>query len=443
MDMRKVLLLAVVWSGGAVWADQIGAVSGVVGSPTIAGAVAHMDTKINDGDEVITGPGEAVALCLDSKVVIKLDARTAIKVRELPEKTDIQLEHGKARVYIAKRDGTRPVVMTDPKASVTAHGTVFLGDFDDQTGNSSYSADESNISVNSGGQTTNVGPGQQANYAAGQLLGLGASTGGVGGALGTLGTLDQAGRQDAVVTQQRQSANVAAFSILNTGRTSSITPVETNTQGNNSSSNNGTGTNENGQNPAGGNQTEASDQAAPPVPSYNVGQLNTGAGTPPIPAGVVQNQTVTNLVQSGQVPGITPTPVTSTGGFSDITAHLTAGGTLDFSVRDNGIPDGDTINLSVVNNGATVLTQQNVVLTSAAQKFSAPASAGNVDLHIVSVSDGQVPPNTGQVSVANVDSGKAKQSYGINAGDEAILHIAANAAPGPAGAARSRARVRR
>src|SRR5438046_968581 len=75
-------------------AEGVGRVSASFGKPTINGKTITLATPVENGDQITTGPTDAAALLLDSKVVVKIDGDTVLRVVEEQGKTDIKIDRG-------------------------------------------------------------------------------------------------------------------------------------------------------------------------------------------------------------------------------------------------------------------------------------------------------------------------------------------------------------
>src|SRR4051812_37624896 len=86
-------------------------------------------------DERIVTDGGGMTLLLASRVVLKVDANTALSVSESTAQTSITLEHGTAHVFVGKRPAASGVVvLQDAQVRAETEQGVFLASFDPATG---------------------------------------------------------------------------------------------------------------------------------------------------------------------------------------------------------------------------------------------------------------------------------------------------------------------
>lgn len=171
----------------AAYADQpIGRVSAAIGDVQIKGTAgtrkAVIAAPVYEGETVVTGSGQAASVLLDSKVVVKLDADTEVRITQSGvaqqpadhlKDTHLQLGKGTTEVFLGKRgplDGA--VALTDTIATIDATGTVFAASYAPAQHEGTYFCEESKITVHpaAGGPATVVPANQMALVRDGKLV---------------------------------------------------------------------------------------------------------------------------------------------------------------------------------------------------------------------------------------------------------------------------------
>ncbi len=136
---------AVRFGGGALAAEPVGTISGVVGSAKlirVSGGVepAHFDKKVFDGDAVETAAGGKVRVELNDRSVLTIapDSRVAVETRASGDRagrrrTLLNLMYGRVRAKVDKankRDGTGSAFQVRTKSAVAGvRGTDFVTSF--------------------------------------------------------------------------------------------------------------------------------------------------------------------------------------------------------------------------------------------------------------------------------------------------------------------------
>ena len=116
-------------------------------------------------------------------------------------------------------------------------------------------------------------------------------------------------------------------------------------------------------------------------------------------------------------------PTGSTGGFIDAAILLP----LSFRLFDSGnIEDGDIVTLQVRSLNGVNIAPTNVRLTFAGRVFAPKVAVGPVEIRIVAVNEGSVPPNTGGLTIlSRVVEGPSAQNFDLGQGESGILRIVA------------------
>src|SRR5687767_11328116 len=132
-------------------------------------------SPVHNGDRVVVGnQGAAATLLLDSRVVLTLNAGTALRVIEQRGKTELRLERGQADVFVGQRPPDHgPVALVDPESVIETTGTIFLASYSPQTRTGVYACEEKAIKLSTrGGQSVSVPAGRQARVRGGAFAGL-------------------------------------------------------------------------------------------------------------------------------------------------------------------------------------------------------------------------------------------------------------------------------
>jgi len=114
------------------------------------------------------------------------------------------------------------------------------------------------------------------------------------------------------------------------------------------------------------------------------------------------------------------------GDFSESTAGLSdviITGLLSFRLFDHAVEDGDIVALNVTGGGGTALAAT-VRLTNGGQVFNTGIGSGQAVIGITAQNLGDLPPNTGAISVVNpVVSGNATQTYNLEVGQTGLMRV--------------------
>jgi hypothetical protein len=109
----------------------------------------------------------------------------------------------------------------------------------------------------------------------------------------------------------------------------------------------------------------------------------------------------------------------STAGLSDVVVS----GLLSFLLFDHAIEDGDIVALNVTGGGATAIAAT-VKLTNAGQIFNTGIGSGQAVISITALNLGDLPPNTGAISVTSpIVSGNGTQIYNLEVGETGLMRI--------------------
>lgn len=109
-----------------------------------------------------------------------------------------------------------------------------------------------------------------------------------------------------------------------------------------------------------------------------------------------------------------------TSGLSDVTVNLN---TISVTLTDNGsLVDGDTVTVSL--NGE-VIADNHVLAGPPGTELALTLKSGANTLEIYAVNEGDVSPNTAQLSISSVIEGAAVQEWRLYAGETGSLTISA------------------
>jgi hypothetical protein len=112
--------------------------------------------------------------------------------------------------------------------------------------------------------------------------------------------------------------------------------------------------------------------------------------------------------------------------FIDSTAGLSnlaiSGTTLSAIFADFGLEDGDIIDITITQLGATLFTQR-LTLKNAGTAILTNLRQGVARVEIFAVNEGFASPNTAEISVNNVTAGDSVQQYSLQTGEIAILRV--------------------
>jgi hypothetical protein len=386
MNSRKFLAVIAIFAlllstSLASAAERVGRVSASFGKPTINGKPITLATPVENGDQIATGPTDAAALLLDSKVVVKIEGDTVLRVVEEQGKTDIKIDRGTVQVFVAKRAANQgPVALTDPDATMEAIGTIFAASYAPATREGRYAALESFIDVkgNADPNATHVNVNNEAVLRNGKLVGV--------------GPIDRE-------ALRRRTGNINQMN-LNAARQSGAQFWR---------------------------RAAARD-------ALNLIQVATGPARPGEHAAdaialtdALNDARQFHSIQVLSSAGILNTGGTggggSSGGFGDVVVQLDPGSLLNFSVLDSGVEDGDHVRLKITSGGKTVL-DRTVNMTNAGETFSQKVTPGKVRLSVTALNEGSLPPNTGEVNVTSaVISGDNQQLFDLNKGETGVLRI--------------------
>jgi len=104
-------------------------------------------SAVNNEDRVVTDGG-GVSILLASRVVLKMDAESAIRISEQAGQTMIVLEHGTVHVYVGQRP-TRDAIVTlaDANTRIECKQGVFLASYSDKAREGYYACEHGSVSL--------------------------------------------------------------------------------------------------------------------------------------------------------------------------------------------------------------------------------------------------------------------------------------------------------
>jgi hypothetical protein len=131
--------------------EPIGRVTAAFGTGTADTAAGSrkidLQSLINNDERITTGGGGMTVL-LASRVVLKIDAQTAVSIFEGPSQTNIRVEHGTVHIFVGKRPGaTGPVCAGDANGCVETGEGVFLISSNPDTKESYFASEHGSISL--------------------------------------------------------------------------------------------------------------------------------------------------------------------------------------------------------------------------------------------------------------------------------------------------------
>jgi hypothetical protein len=157
-------------------AEPVGRVTSAFGLVTIQGdrgpgRVVGGLAAIDNQERIITAPTSAATVLLNSKVVLKLDGATTVRLVEKKGRTEFVLERGKVQVFVGDRGpNLGPVAMVEPESEIITTGTVFFASYAPDTRTGSYSCIEHAMKLSTqGGDSATVQAGQTARVERGRL----------------------------------------------------------------------------------------------------------------------------------------------------------------------------------------------------------------------------------------------------------------------------------
>jgi hypothetical protein len=104
-------------------------------------------SAVNNEDRVVTDGG-GVSILLASRVVLKMDAESAIRISEQPGQTMIVLEHGTVHVYVGQRPAQDAIVtLADANSRIECKLGVFLASYSDKAKEGYYACEHGNIAL--------------------------------------------------------------------------------------------------------------------------------------------------------------------------------------------------------------------------------------------------------------------------------------------------------
>ena len=109
----------------------------------------------------------------------------------------------------------------------------------------------------------------------------------------------------------------------------------------------------------------------------------------------------------------------STVGLSDISM---SGFTLRYILRDFGLEDGDDINIVISQFGRSIF-ETDLSLLNAGTDFEINLRPGVASIVITALDEGDISPNTAEISLQNVVEGEAVQTYSLLEGETATLRV--------------------
>jgi hypothetical protein len=154
---------------------RVGRISTAAGGVTIAGErgarEAGIAESIFNNETVTTAATAAATVLLDSKVLIKLDGSSAVRIVEREGRTEFQLERGAVEVFAGKRPPGVEVAMVDTESIIITTTTVFFAQYVPATRTGTYACEEHAIKLTTrgDGKTTVVQAGKLARVRAGAL----------------------------------------------------------------------------------------------------------------------------------------------------------------------------------------------------------------------------------------------------------------------------------
>jgi hypothetical protein len=113
-------------------------------------------SAVNNEDRVVTDGG-GVSILLASRVVLKMDAESAIRISEQPNQTMIVLEHGTVHVYVGQRPVRDAIVtLADANTRIECTQGVFLASYSDTAREGYYACEHGNVSLTATNEKKNV-----------------------------------------------------------------------------------------------------------------------------------------------------------------------------------------------------------------------------------------------------------------------------------------------
>lgn len=151
--VRSALLLATATPTFALAgeAQPIGRITAAFGSGTIVSneqtRSADLHALINNDELITTGAG-GVSVLLTSRVVLKIDAHSSVRVWESTGQTNILVEYGTVHVFVGRRAVENGfVAVHDGNGRIETTTAVFLASYDPTTRKSYYACEENVIRV--------------------------------------------------------------------------------------------------------------------------------------------------------------------------------------------------------------------------------------------------------------------------------------------------------
>lgn len=155
--------------------QPIGRVTAAFGSGSIfaeeQARPADLHALVNNNELITTGQG-GLSILLASRIVLKIDSHSAVRIWEGTGQTNIQVDYGTAHVFVGRRAVTNGVVQVhDGNAVIEATTAVFLVSYDPDSRKSYYACEENSVLVRprrDGIQAFTLASNQQAQLAADQ-----------------------------------------------------------------------------------------------------------------------------------------------------------------------------------------------------------------------------------------------------------------------------------
>lgn len=129
----------------------IGRITAAFGQATIEGPsgtrTGDLHSTIGNDEKIVTS-GAGVTVLLASRVVLKIDADSAVVVTESPDQTHIVLEQGTVHVFVGQRPNPSAIVtLQDPLVRLETRTGVVLASYDPRTNQGYYACEHNSVQM--------------------------------------------------------------------------------------------------------------------------------------------------------------------------------------------------------------------------------------------------------------------------------------------------------
>ncbi len=163
------LILCLAWLAAPAAGEAL--LSAVAGDATVNGVPAELQTPVDPGNTLVTGPESSCSVLVDKKSLIQVCGRTALKLREDDDAQVVVLEEGSARAVVGPRTSARPLEIHTPLAVAQILGTIIDSAVNRDTGTVVFALEEGSARVSfadptidpivlNAGEQVNIRPGE-------------------------------------------------------------------------------------------------------------------------------------------------------------------------------------------------------------------------------------------------------------------------------------------